>query len=208
MGAFANSLFTALFGWIRSAAQWLWSHLLQPGESSALDWFGENWLKLVIVLCACCMVIDLVVYLLRWQPYKVWMSFLRRVTGKGNASEDSGRIRRQWIYADGSTEYDEVEVERGMEQHPEYPTSLLTPVPHTATLLPEKPVSEPQQEAEQPTRTLRRRRYIAEEEEMPLHYVLPPKVVNGTTYRPPYYPPQWRNPDHEHESIDSEGSGL
>lgn len=208
MGSFANTLFSVLFGWLRSAVQWLWNCISQPGENSALAWIGENWMKLALGLCVGGMMIDLIVYLLRWQPYKVWGSFWRRVTGKGShASEDSGRVRRQWIYADGTTQFDEVEAESEEEMGLAYPAAYMRPVQ------PAEEASEMEKTAAESVesnadRAFRRRRYRSEESEMPLRYAPPPAAETASSYRAPYYPPQWRNPVKDNASVDAEGGGL
>lgn len=87
MGSFANSVFTALFGWVRNAARALWDAFFVTGESGRVSWFAENWKQLVILLLLVCTAVDLAVYILRWRPYRVWASFLRRLRGE---EEDDG----------------------------------------------------------------------------------------------------------------------
>ncbi len=120
MGDFANTLFSFLLGWIRTAAEWLWSVTGRQSNGGLIGWIGENWLALIIVICAAGMLLDFFVHMLRWKPYKVWASFFRRVTGRAGkeAPSDSGRLRRQWVYADGTTEYDEIPAEEAEEEQP------------------------------------------------------------------------------------------
>lgn len=110
MGDFANTLFSVLLGWIRTAAEWLWSVTGSQSNGGMIGWIGENWLTLIVIVCAAGLLMDFFVHMLRWKPYKVWASFFRRLTGRTGRDEpsDSGRLRRQWIYADGTTEYDEI----------------------------------------------------------------------------------------------------
>ena len=55
---------------------------------------------------------DFLVYLLRWQPYRVWRSFLQRLKGKAEeapeATPDQPVSVRRWVYADGSTQVEEI----------------------------------------------------------------------------------------------------
>jgi len=113
VGDFANTLFSVLLGWIRAAAEWLWSITGSQSNGGMIGWIGENWLALIIVVCAVGVLMDFFVHMLRWKPYKVWASFFRRAMGRSGKDEpsDSGRLRRQWMYPDGTTEYDEIPVE-------------------------------------------------------------------------------------------------
>lgn len=114
MGSFANSMFSVLLGWFRGAVDWVWNVLFNAEDGGLIGWIGENWVGLIIFLCVACMAVDAVVHLLRWRPYKVWASFFRRLMGKADVGEDtgefSGRMRREWYYADGTARTEEVEV--------------------------------------------------------------------------------------------------
>lgn len=103
MGQFANVLFGALLGWVRSAAAELWALVTNADGSIWLRWLLEHWLPLVLLLCLGGAVIDFIVYLIRWQPYRVWSRFLRRLTGKeADAGQEQAGTGRKWLYADGS----------------------------------------------------------------------------------------------------------
>ncbi|MGN0746208.1 MAG: hypothetical protein ACI4ML_06000 [Aristaeellaceae bacterium] len=124
MGSFASGMFSAMLGWIRGAIAYLWNAASTPEGGGLLRWLAENWLPLTLILCGAGMVIDLIVYLLRWQPYKVWASFFRRLGGRSGREEDIQEearprprrtVHRQWLYADG-TERTEAVVQ---EDHPE-----------------------------------------------------------------------------------------
>lgn len=114
MGSFANSMFSVLLGWFGSAVDWIWNVLFNADDGGLIGWIGENWLGLIIALSVICMAVDLFVHLLRWRPYKVWASFFRRMTGKEEPEQNtegfSGRMRREWYYADGSARTEEVEL--------------------------------------------------------------------------------------------------
>lgn len=126
MGSFANSMFSGLLGWFRDTVGWVWSVLFNAEDGGLIGWIGENWLGLIISLCVICVLIDGIVHLLRWRSDKVWLSFLRRVTGKEDTMEDtdafSGRMRREWYYADGTARSEEVEMD--VPQDEWYPEEL------------------------------------------------------------------------------------
>lgn len=115
MGSFANSIFSVMLGWVRSAVNWVWQLAASQEGSGAIEWLGQNWLMLTLILCGAGMVIDLIVHTLRWRPYKVWASFFRRIFGReeetGNAPAPAPvrrprpqrpRVQREWLYADGT----------------------------------------------------------------------------------------------------------
>ena len=78
MGQFANTLFSMLLGWVQTAASWLWALVSGEAAADGLAWALEHWLLLAGAACLGCMLVDFLVYLLRWQPYRVWGRFLRR----------------------------------------------------------------------------------------------------------------------------------
>ena len=104
MGQFANTLFSLLLGWVQTAASWLWSLITNVDVSAWLRWLLDNWLPLVLLLCGAGLVIDFVIYLFRWQPYRVWAGALHRLTHRhgapGEESDDPSQAQRTWIYAD------------------------------------------------------------------------------------------------------------
>ena len=212
MGDFANSLFSALLGWISGMVQWLWQTMGSQENGGLIGWIGENWLALVLGLCAVCMVIDALVHLLRWKPHKVWASFFRRLSGRDGQEKqpgDSGRVRRQWVYADGTTTFDEVVLD---EPVPEPPARVFTPLiaaqedgfsgrhsPYERPAVQEAPVpaelSRQESTLQPPRERTRRRRYIPDvQEDMPLRYAPPPKAEDAPAYNAPYIPPQWKKP--------------
>lgn len=225
MGNFANTLFSSLLGWLRGAALWLWGFLTNSNSGGFIIWIAENWLVLIILLCAACMLIDFFIYMIRWQPYKVWASFFRRLTGRDRDEEDTGRIRRRWIHADGTTSIEEVDA---AEVQPEQAQPVFTappveetpadpyarfarpqPAPEAPAPEPTPVPAEPQEPSARPARPGRRRRYTETEEELPLRYAPPPASEDAPAYHEPYYPPQWKRPaDTGSSNVDLGGSGL
>lgn len=189
MGSFANTLFSVLLGWVKSAISWLWQLIGSEDVGGFMGWVldGWNWLTVVIVLCAAGVLLDLVIYLIRWQPYRVWRSFLRRnepEEDEAGWTEPEVLEERRWLYADGS-----VTVEPLVQpvEQPEEPTILSD----AQELLLRSPV--------RPTRRVipaRRRRAADGSEE----YLLPDLGGEQEAYHKPYYPPQWHTG--EQQTID------
>ncbi len=111
MGQFANLMFNMMLGWVRSAAAGLWSLVTNTDVSLWVRWLLDNWLPLTLLLCLGGIVIDFVVYLFRWQPYRVWGRFFHGRKKEDDAAEASAPqplFQRKWVYADGSTTVEDV----------------------------------------------------------------------------------------------------
>lgn len=89
MGTLSNSVFQALLGWIRTLSSEIWSTVTAPDSSTILRWVGQNWLSLAAGLCVFGLIADWMIYLFRWQPYRVWRSFFRRKRRGGAEPEEA-----------------------------------------------------------------------------------------------------------------------
>jgi len=78
MNSFANSMFTALFGWARGLIQRVWSAAVSGEYSGAVAWLGEHWVLLALVLALAGTAVDFIVWLVRWRPYLAWRTSARR----------------------------------------------------------------------------------------------------------------------------------
>lgn len=228
MGTFANSMFSGMLSWFRTVVNWLWNTLVSTENGGFIAWVGNNWLGLIIALSVICIAVDTLVHLLRWRPDKVWASFFRRVLGKQDVQDTagfaSGRMRREWHYADGTARTEEVEVPQEEwpqeEELPPVPVSELPPQYVQSFARPENLKYQEEMKKEQPvgledypqplpetlhpteTRTQRLQKRMArfhaygeEADEMELRYrPAPPAVDKRDAYHAPYIPPQWRNP--------------
>ena len=111
MGQFANMLFSVLLGWVQSAAAEVWSLVTNADVSLWLRWLLDNWLPLTLWLCVGGVVIDFVVYLVRWQPYRMWKRYLHRLRRKDEEDatpQEQAVPSRRWLHADGSVTEEEV----------------------------------------------------------------------------------------------------
>ena len=79
MGSFANTVFSLLLGWLQTVTSVIWSALTGKNSESFLQFIGKNWILIAAVLCIAGVVIDFLVYLFRWEPYKVWKSFWKKI---------------------------------------------------------------------------------------------------------------------------------
>lgn len=97
MGSFANSLFKIMLGWLQTAVSAIWSAFTSQNGSSLFNWIGEHWILTAAVLCCAGLAADLIVYLLRWKPYKVWKSFLTRHRDTDEEAPEEARPARQKV---------------------------------------------------------------------------------------------------------------
>lgn len=133
MGLFANTLFSVLLGWVQTAASWLWSLVTNTDVSAWLRWVMDHWLALVILLCLAGVAVDFIVYFFRWQPWRVWLNFLRRGKGSDEPEEPQEApqpmLQRKWLYADGTIHVEDVPVPQQLQQQPsERLTAPIRPV--------------------------------------------------------------------------------
>ena len=78
MGTLADSLFSVLMSWVRALVDGIWA-LFSSEHTTVLAFLGKNWLWIALVLIACGLVIDWIIWLLRWQPYHLWAQRARRL---------------------------------------------------------------------------------------------------------------------------------
>lgn len=78
MGIAADSLFNVLMSWVRALVNALWA-LFSADRTTALEFLGKNWMAIAAVIIVCGLVIDWIVWLIRWQPYHLWARRIRRL---------------------------------------------------------------------------------------------------------------------------------
>ena len=74
MGTLANSFFQIFLSWIRILCAEIWNTVSSEDGSALATWIGKNWLAAAVFLCVTGVAVDLIVYLFRWQPYRIWRS--------------------------------------------------------------------------------------------------------------------------------------
>ena len=88
MGTFADSLFTVLMSWVRGLVNAIWA-LFTSDHTTLLEFFGKNWLIIAVVIIAAGLVIDWIIWLLRWQPYHLWAQRARRMLRMEEPEEEA-----------------------------------------------------------------------------------------------------------------------
>ena len=94
MGTLADSLFNVLMSWVRALVNSIWA-LFTTDHMTLLEFLGKNWVMLVVVMLAAGLVIDWLVWLVRWKPYHLWARRVRRFLHLPSPEEEEEEERKQ-----------------------------------------------------------------------------------------------------------------
>lgn len=74
ISGYSNAFVDLMLGWLKGLANWVLRLFNLAGRVrvSPLLWLSHNWLKLLIFFLALGIIVDLLVWLVRWRPYWVW----------------------------------------------------------------------------------------------------------------------------------------
>lgn len=78
MGTLADSMFSVLMSWVRALVSGIWA-LFSSENTTVLEFLGKNWMMIAVVIIAAGLVMDWLVWLIRWQPYHIWAQRIRRL---------------------------------------------------------------------------------------------------------------------------------
>lgn len=78
MGNLTDSLFSALMSWVRALVAAIWA-LFSSERTTALEFLAKNWIGIAVTIIAAGLVIDWLIWLIRWQPYHIWAQRVRRL---------------------------------------------------------------------------------------------------------------------------------
>ena len=94
MGTLADSLFNVLMSWVRALVNSIWA-LFTTDHMTLLEFLGKNWVMLVVIMLAAGLVIDWLVWLVRWKPYRLWARRVRRFLHLPSPEEEEEEERKQ-----------------------------------------------------------------------------------------------------------------
>ncbi len=77
--SFAENVIQLLLGWLQSLMSGIWSLFSGGSGGVMLKWLGDNWISILVVLLFAGVVLDLVIYLVRWRPFWWWFRKKRMV---------------------------------------------------------------------------------------------------------------------------------
>ena len=74
ISGYSNAFVDLMLGWLKGLANWVLRLFNLAGSvgGSPLLWLSKNWLKLLIFFLVLGVVVDRLVWLIRWRPYWVW----------------------------------------------------------------------------------------------------------------------------------------
>lgn len=86
---YSNAIVNVMLGWLKGLATWVLKLFNLAGSGgNPLLWLSENWLKLLIVLLVAGVVLDWLVWMIRWRPYWVWFKKKRIIVNDERFLED------------------------------------------------------------------------------------------------------------------------
>jgi len=94
MGAFADSLFGILMSWVRALVGGIWA-LFSSERTTILEFLGKNWIVLAVLMIAAGLVIDWLIWLIRWQPYHIWAMRVRKLLRIAPPEEEFGAYEEE-----------------------------------------------------------------------------------------------------------------
>lgn len=94
MGTLADSLFNVLMSWVRALVNSIWA-LFTTDHMTLLEFLGKNWVMLVVIMLAAGLVIDWLVWLVRWKPYHLWARRVRRFLHLPSPEEEERKQRKK-----------------------------------------------------------------------------------------------------------------
>ena len=94
MGTLADSLFNVLMSWVRALVNSIWA-LFTTDHMTLLEFRGKNWVMLVVIMLAAGLVMDWLVWLVRWKPYHLWARRVRRFLHLPSPEEEEEEEERK-----------------------------------------------------------------------------------------------------------------
>ncbi len=88
MNGLANAILSLLLGWLRTLITRFWNMITSEDGSAFLVFLSNHWFKILLFLCIGGFVIDKVIYLIRWQPFRVWQHRRRQRRGEEDWQTD------------------------------------------------------------------------------------------------------------------------
>ena len=87
MNGFADTLISLLLGWIKTLVKAVYNVFSSDTSGTFWSWLGNNWLGLAVLLCLIGVIIDFAVWIIRWQPYRLWQA--KRAKHWGSRAEEN-----------------------------------------------------------------------------------------------------------------------
>ena len=117
--SYSNTIVSGMLSWLRGIANWAINLFNLSGENSLalLNWFSDHWVGMLIVMILIGLVIDWLVWIIRWRPYWVWFRTKRIMIDDTDLPQKRGRFTREQDEWDG--EEDDVRRKPGRKRQAE-----------------------------------------------------------------------------------------
>ena len=70
---FTQKLVELLLSWMRLVTSWVWNFFQADMGGGFLTWFADNWVHIAIVLIVAGLIVDWLIWMIRWRPYWLWL---------------------------------------------------------------------------------------------------------------------------------------
>ncbi len=70
---FTQKLIEVLLSWIRLVTSWVWDFFQADMAGGFLNWFSDNWKNIALALIIVGLVVDWLIWMIRWRPYWLWL---------------------------------------------------------------------------------------------------------------------------------------
>lgn len=90
MSGIGELAYTLLLGWMRALVDWFWSMYSGTGNTGAWQWLLSNWKIWLIILLVGGVVVDWLMWVVRWRPYRLLFGRRAPAAGDAQAAYDGG----------------------------------------------------------------------------------------------------------------------
>ena len=109
ISGYSNAIVDLMLGWLKGLANWVLRLFNLAGGSggSPLLWLSQNWSKLLVFFLALGIILDILVWLIRWRPYWVWFRKERVIVNDDRFFNDADIDRADDWEGDLASNWDE-----------------------------------------------------------------------------------------------------
>ena len=109
ISGYSNAFVDLMLGWLKGLANWVLRlfNLAGSASGSPLVWLSRNWSKLLVFFLVLGLVLDRLIWLIRWRPYWVWFRKERVIVNDDRFFNDADIDRADDWEGDLASNWDE-----------------------------------------------------------------------------------------------------
>lgn len=109
ISGYSNAIVDLMLGWLKGLANWVLRLFNLAGGTggSPLLWLSRNWSKLLVFFLALGIILDILIWLIRWRPYWVWFRKERVIVNDDRFFNDADIDRADDWEGDLASNWDE-----------------------------------------------------------------------------------------------------